>query len=125
VGTTLQWYTWNLKNKKVFLTILTAATRPINVRFSENFVINNRMLLFVSEIFRIYYHLKSVTIFLFFFRYARVCTRSFRFFSTLSKIDHNLLNTSLINSYISRTKTANYAKHCFSFNRCLKFSHGL
>jgi hypothetical protein len=55
-----------MKNKKLFLTILTAATRPINVRFSENFVINNRMLLFVSEMFRIYYHLKFVTIFLFF-----------------------------------------------------------
>jgi hypothetical protein len=62
----LQWYTWNLRNKKLFLTILTAATRPINVRFSENFVINNRMLLFVSEMFRIYYHLKFLTMFLFF-----------------------------------------------------------
>jgi hypothetical protein len=55
-----------MKNKKLFLTILTAATRPINVRFSENFVINNRMLLFVSEMFGIYYRLKFVTIFLFF-----------------------------------------------------------
>ncbi|KAH0818859.1 hypothetical protein GEV33_003932 [Tenebrio molitor] len=48
--TTLQWYTWNMKNKKLFLTILTAAIRPINVKFSENFVVNNRMLLFVIEL---------------------------------------------------------------------------
>jgi hypothetical protein len=64
--TTLQWYTWNMKNKKLFLTILTTAIRPINVKFSENFVVNNRMLLFVSELFHIYNHLKFVTIILFF-----------------------------------------------------------
>jgi hypothetical protein len=64
--TTLQWYTWNMKNKKLFLTILTATIRPINVKFSENFVVNNRMLLFVSRNVRVYYHLQFVTTFLFF-----------------------------------------------------------
>ncbi|KAJ3620149.1 hypothetical protein MTP99_004136 [Tenebrio molitor] len=47
--TTLQWYNWNLKNKKIFLTILTATTRPINIKFSEKFVVNNRMLLFIYQ----------------------------------------------------------------------------
>jgi hypothetical protein len=55
-----------MKNKKLFLTILTAAIRPINVKFSENFVVNNRMLLFVSELFHIYNYLKFVTTFLLF-----------------------------------------------------------
>jgi hypothetical protein len=62
----LQWFTWNLNNKKLFLTILTAATRPINVKFSENFVINNRMILFVSKNVRVYNHLQFVTTFLLF-----------------------------------------------------------
>jgi hypothetical protein len=96
--TTLQCYTWNMKNKKLFLTILTTAIRPINVKFSENFVVNNRMLLFVSELFHIYNHLKFVTIFLFFYRYTRVSTRSFQFFSMCSETNYILINTSLMNS---------------------------
>jgi hypothetical protein len=78
--TTLQWYNWNLKNKKNFLTIFTATTRPINIKFSEKFVVNNRMLLFVSEIFRIYFRRKFIDIFLF-FRFTKLSTRSFQCFS--------------------------------------------
>jgi hypothetical protein len=87
-----------MKNKKLFLTILTAAIRPINLKFSENFVVNNRMLVFVSELFHIYNHLKFVTIFLFFYRYTRVSTRSFQFFSMCSEANYILFNTSLMNS---------------------------
>jgi hypothetical protein len=46
-----KWYTWNNKNKKNLLTILSGTGRPIKIKFSENIVINNRILLFVSQIF--------------------------------------------------------------------------
>jgi hypothetical protein len=77
-----------MKNKKLFLTILTAATRPINVRFSENFVINNRMLLFVSEMFGIYYRLKFVTIFLFFIDIPESVLGHFSFSQCAVKTDY-------------------------------------
>jgi hypothetical protein len=42
-----KWYTWNNKNKKNLLTILSRTGRPLKIKFSENFVVNNRILLFV------------------------------------------------------------------------------
>jgi hypothetical protein len=42
-----KWYTWNNKNKKNLLTILFRTGRPLKIKFSENFVVNNRILLFV------------------------------------------------------------------------------
>jgi hypothetical protein len=46
----LKWYTWNNKNKKILLTILSRTGRPLKIKFSENFVVNNRILLFVRQI---------------------------------------------------------------------------
>jgi hypothetical protein len=45
-----KWYTWNNKNKKNLLTILSRTGRPLKIKFSENFVVNNRILLFVRQI---------------------------------------------------------------------------
>jgi hypothetical protein len=48
---TLKWYTLYAKNKKSLLTILAMTARPINIKFYEKFIVNNRMLLFVSLFF--------------------------------------------------------------------------
>ncbi|KAJ3620150.1 hypothetical protein MTP99_004137 [Tenebrio molitor] len=44
-----KWYTWNNKNKKNLLTILSRTGRPLKIKFSENFVVNNRILLFICK----------------------------------------------------------------------------
>ncbi|XP_068902060.1 uncharacterized protein [Tenebrio molitor] len=44
-----KWYTWNIKNKKLLLTILTNTTRPINLKFTDSFTINYTILVFIAK----------------------------------------------------------------------------
>jgi hypothetical protein len=47
---TLKWYTLYAKNKKSLLTILAMTARPINIKFSEKFIVNNREFIFFINI---------------------------------------------------------------------------
>jgi hypothetical protein len=44
-----KWYTWNIKNRKLLLTILTNTTRPISLKFTDSFTINNTLLVFIVK----------------------------------------------------------------------------
>ncbi|KAJ3620094.1 hypothetical protein MTP99_004086 [Tenebrio molitor] len=44
-----KWYTWNIKNKKLLLTILTNTTRPISIKFTDSFTINFTLFAFIAK----------------------------------------------------------------------------
>ncbi|XP_068899639.1 uncharacterized protein [Tenebrio molitor] len=44
-----KWYTWNIKNRKLLLTILTNTTRPISLKFTDSFTINYTLLVFIAK----------------------------------------------------------------------------
>ncbi|CAH1380428.1 unnamed protein product [Tenebrio molitor] len=44
-----KWYTWNIKNRKLLLTILTNTTRPISLKFTDSFIINYTLFSFIGK----------------------------------------------------------------------------
>jgi hypothetical protein len=44
------WYNWNTRNRKKLVLILMNAANPIHLKFSERFIVNFKVLLFVSHI---------------------------------------------------------------------------
>jgi hypothetical protein len=47
---TTNWYNWNFRNRKKLLLIMMNAANPIHLKFSEGFIINLKLLMFVSHI---------------------------------------------------------------------------
>jgi hypothetical protein len=47
---TTNWYNWNTRNRKKLVLILINAANPIQVKFSEGFIVNFKLLMFVSHI---------------------------------------------------------------------------
>ncbi|CAH1380144.1 unnamed protein product [Tenebrio molitor] len=45
-----KWYTWNIKNRKLLLTILTNTTRPISLKFTDGLIVNNTLFVFIGKI---------------------------------------------------------------------------
>jgi hypothetical protein len=45
---TTNWHNWNTKNRKKLVLILMNATNPIHLKFSEGFIVNFKLLMFVS-----------------------------------------------------------------------------
>ncbi|CAH1380152.1 unnamed protein product [Tenebrio molitor] len=44
-----KWYTWNIKNRKLLLSILTNTTRPISIKFTDSFTINFTLFAFIGK----------------------------------------------------------------------------
>ncbi|KAJ3620031.1 hypothetical protein MTP99_004025 [Tenebrio molitor] len=44
-----KWYTWNIKNRKLLLTILTNTTRPISLKFTNGLIVNNTLFVFIGK----------------------------------------------------------------------------
>ncbi|KAJ3620097.1 hypothetical protein MTP99_004089 [Tenebrio molitor] len=44
-----KWYTWNIKNRKLLLTILTNTTIPISLKFTDSFIINYTIFVFIAK----------------------------------------------------------------------------
>jgi hypothetical protein len=51
---TTNWYNWNTRNRKKFVLILMNAANPIQVKFSEGFIVNFKLLMFVSHILKLF-----------------------------------------------------------------------
>jgi hypothetical protein len=51
---TTNWYNWNTRNRKTLVLILMNAANPIQAKFSEGFIVNFKLLMFVSHIFEIF-----------------------------------------------------------------------
>jgi hypothetical protein len=47
---TTNWYNWNTRNRKTLVLILMNAANPIQAKFSEGFIVNFKLLMFVSHI---------------------------------------------------------------------------
>jgi hypothetical protein len=48
------WYNWNVKNRKKLVLILMNAANPIQAKFSEGFIVNFKLLMFVSPILELF-----------------------------------------------------------------------
>ncbi|KAJ3620153.1 hypothetical protein MTP99_004140 [Tenebrio molitor] len=46
---TTNWYNWNTRNRKKFVLILMNAANPIQVKFSEGFIVNFKLLMFIFQ----------------------------------------------------------------------------
>jgi hypothetical protein len=51
---TTNWYNWNIKNRKKLVLILMNAANPIQAKFSEGFIVNFKLLMFVSHILELF-----------------------------------------------------------------------
>ncbi|KAJ3620154.1 hypothetical protein MTP99_004141 [Tenebrio molitor] len=46
---TTNWYNWNTRNRKTLVLILMNAANPIQARFSEGFIVNFKLLMFIFK----------------------------------------------------------------------------
>jgi hypothetical protein len=60
---TTNWYNWNTKNRKTLVLILMNAANPIQAKFSEGFIVNFKLLMFVSHILNFFWTIFIVFIF--------------------------------------------------------------
>ncbi|KAJ3620158.1 hypothetical protein MTP99_004145 [Tenebrio molitor] len=46
---TTNWYNWNTRNRKTLVLILMNAANPIQAKFSEGFIVNFKLLMFIFQ----------------------------------------------------------------------------
>ncbi|KAJ3620123.1 hypothetical protein MTP99_004113 [Tenebrio molitor] len=47
--TATEWYTWNIRNRKKLVLILMNTAQPLQLKFSESFIINFDLLVFICK----------------------------------------------------------------------------
>ncbi|CAH1380175.1 unnamed protein product [Tenebrio molitor] len=47
--TATEWYTWNIRNRKKLVLILINTAQPLRLKFSESFIINFDLLVFICK----------------------------------------------------------------------------
>jgi hypothetical protein len=81
--TATEWYTWNIRNRKKLVLILINTAQPLRLKFSESFVINFDLLVFVSN-------LSELFLVGFSFCFAlQICKALYSVLSILVKVKYN------------------------------------
>jgi hypothetical protein len=81
--TATEWYTWNIRNRKKLVLVLMNTAQPLQLKFSESFVINFDLLVFVSNISELFFVSFSFCFAL------QICKALYSVLSILVKVKYN------------------------------------